>query len=79
MAAVFSVLVPVLVALQTQFDKKGEPKWYLGLTLTTIMLSLISTICVVVERRNPRLPQLQPLSARYNLIKKKEEEKAREA
>ena len=32
---------------------------------------------IIRSTRNPRLPQLQPLSARYNLIKKEEEEEKR--
>ena len=49
-AAISSAIVPVLVALQTQTDKRDDPEWYWGLTGSTVALSVIATICMVVER-----------------------------
>ena len=35
-------------------------------------------VSIIRSSRNPRLPQLQTLSARYNLIKKKKKKKKKE-
>ena len=31
-----AMMAPVLVGLQTQFDKRDDPQWYWALTMTTI-------------------------------------------
>ena len=48
--AMCSAAVPVLVGLQTQFDKETQPVLYWVVNLSSISLSLIATLAVAIER-----------------------------
>ena len=49
-AAAFSAAVPVLVGLATQFEKSVDPIPYWVLTIISIVLSIMATVAVAVER-----------------------------
>jgi hypothetical protein len=49
-AASCSAVVPVLVGLQTHFEKEKSPAPYWSITIISIVLSLLATLALVVER-----------------------------
>jgi hypothetical protein len=48
--AMSSAAVPVLVGLQTQFNKQDDPTWFWFLNLPSIGLSLVATLAIAIER-----------------------------
>ena len=49
-AALSNAAVPGLIGLQTQFDKNTQPLPFWAINITTIVLSVIATVCVTLER-----------------------------